>query len=82
MKAESRDRSSGNRYRRSPERGPRKCWTCGALDHLPKECENELPQKLKANNENKDGQSGNERRLTHWGEDRPGARMSQEEKRK
>ena len=34
VKAKSRNRSHGNRYRRSPERGPRKCWTCGAQDHL------------------------------------------------
>ena len=82
MKAESHGRSLGNRYRRSPERGPPKCWTCGKQDHLAKKCKNELPRKPKVNNENKDGQSGNKRRLTHWGGDRPGTRKSHEEKRK
>ena len=71
MKAESHGHSLGNRYRHSPERGPHKCWTCGQQDHLAKECKNELPRNPKVNNENKDGQSENKKRLAHWGEDRP-----------
>ena len=37
---------------------------------------------ISVNSEKKDGQSRNKRRLTRWDEDRPGARKSQEEKRK
>ena len=82
MKAESRGRSLGNRYRLSPEREPRKCWTCGEQGHLAKECKNELPRRPKVNSDSKDGQPRSEKRLTHWGEDRPETRKSHEEKRK
>ena len=82
MKAESRGHSLGNRYRRSPEREPGKCWTCGEQDHLAKECKNELPWRPKVNSDSKDGQPRNERWLTHWDEDRPETRKSHEEKRK
>ena len=36
MKARSGDRSPGNRYGSSPERGPRRCWTCGGQGHQKK----------------------------------------------
>ena len=71
IKAGSCGRFSSNRYQRSPEREQRKCWTCGVQGHLAKDCKRGPPNEIKTTRETKDGQSGNERRSTYRGEDRP-----------
>ena len=62
---------SNNRCRRLPEREQRKCWTCGVQGHLAKDCKREPLNEIKTTRETKDEQSGNERRSTYRGEDRP-----------
>ena len=65
IKAGSCGRFSNNRYRRSPERERRKCWTCGVQDHLAKDCKRGPPNEIKTTRETKDEQSGNERRSSY-----------------
>ena len=71
IKAGSCGRFSNNRYRRSPELEQRKCWTCGVQGHLAKDCKRGPPNEIKTTRETKDEQSGNDRRSTYRGEDRP-----------
>ena len=71
---------SNNRYRRSPEREQRKCWTCGVQGHLGKDCKRGPPNEIKTTRETKDEQSGNERRSSYQGEiDRRRSRKSPKE---